>query len=94
MASLLNSGRRAFLYVLLEESTGVLFELRRSAEALLRREGVPLSCLPRVALDRGETNVEQVGSLSFGGPTFESGHYLLAEVFGVGFHPYMFSPES
>jgi hypothetical protein len=35
-----------------------------------------------------------VGSLSFGGPTFESGHYLLAEVFGVGFHPYMFSPES
>ena len=62
--------------------------------SLLRREGVPLSCLPRVALDRGEANVEQAGSLGLAGPTFEGGHYLPAEVFGVGFHPLMSSSGS
>jgi hypothetical protein len=35
-----------------------------------------------------------VGGLGLGGPTFEGSHYLLAEVFGVGFHSYMISPGS
>ncbi len=74
-----------FLHVLFEESTGVLVELRRASEALLRREVAFLVHRPRVALYRGEAHVEQAGSLGFRSPSFKRGHYLLAEVFGVGF---------
>lgn len=93
-ASLFDGGRRATLYVLFEESTGVLVELLRPSGGLLRSERFSPSYCPRVALERGKTDAEQVGSLGFGDPTLESGDYLLAEVFGVGFHPHMFSSGS
>jgi hypothetical protein len=69
--------------------------LPRSPSSAAR--GSPSLCraLLGQALERGEANVEQAGSLGLGGPpTIEGGHYLLAEVFGVGFHPYMISSGS
>ena len=88
-ASLSDGGGRAFLYTPVEKESTFLAYLVGPSGALSGLERPPFSSGSRVALDRGEAQVEQAGRLSFSHAPLYGANYLLAEVFRVGSHPLM-----
>src|SRR5215210_7774963 len=95
MASICDGGCRPYPYVLFEEPLCSLVGFRGSSTSLPGGKGLPLVGKPDVALDRGEADVEEAGGLGLGDATLlDSLDYLLAQVFGVGFHHSMIAPGS
>lgn len=89
-----DGGRGALSYVLLEKPLFILAHLRRSPRAFSRFEGLSPLGDPGVALHRGEAHIEQSSGLGFGDIAFEGLNYLLAQIFGIGFHVSMIAHGS
>lgn len=74
-APLKNGGRGALMYVLFEKLLRALIHLRRSAASPFWFERFSSAGDPRVALDRGETDVEEAGGRGLGHASFLEGSY-------------------
>jgi hypothetical protein len=90
VAPLFDGGRRSVAYVLFEELLYGVVGFGGSSTSLPRGKGLSLIGKPDVALDRGEADAEEAGSMGLGHAALVDGlDYLSSEVFGVGFHPPM-----